>query len=165
MLTWKKNYEELVAKLEASTKELDEAKVLIEKNTELEARIKELSETPGSPDKVVELQSDITNLQAKLSEKDVDLETLRQSLDKLTAEKEVLEKKEYDFSEAVAAKALEITQAQGIPPLSAKPTSQPSSDNFDGDLVRQLENIKEPSKRREFWVKNQKELTRLLTGK
>lgn len=65
-----------------------------------------------------------------------------------------------NFEEMVAAKAIEIVSAQGVPPLSTKPSAQPSSSNLD--LVSQYNAIQDPQKQREFWVEHREELVKHL---
>jgi hypothetical protein len=83
----------------------------------------------------------------------------------LNAQVKELTDNKSEFDAAVAAKALEITQSQGIPPLSCKPSAQPASTISNGDLVSQYEALaNEPMKQRKYWEENREALVNILKG-
>ena len=127
------------------------------------------SEVEASSLKIKSLVENPVNAEAfqKMSE---ELELLKSSNATLLSEKQTLvekasnlEVKKEDFEQLVEARSLEITQAQGVPPVESKPVAQPAASTLD--VVSQLESITSPLGRREFWVKHEKELMKLLKSR
>jgi len=169
MITLKRHVTEIeakmaivVANLEKAQTELAESmtknETLVKENEVLNIRIKELTENPANVEKLEEVSTQLTEVVAENAELEQNIETLTDKVVKLEA-------KDNDFEAAVADKAIEITSAQGVPPLSTKPVVQPAALTFDGDIVAKYNSITNPLEQRLFWENNREAFVAILKGK
>jgi predicted nucleic acid-binding Zn-ribbon protein len=144
-------YEEAKSRVEALVKENE---ALIKDNEAKENKIKELTDNPVNPEAYQAMSEELE--QAKEAYNNIQAENaeLKETLD-------TLEKQDHDFEQRVEARSLEIAQAQGVPPVEAKPVAQPAADS-NADLLTQLEQIVSPVERRDFYLKNEKAILDLM---
>ena len=150
-------YKGAVAKYEALIKENE---ALIEENKNLQEmvdtkdlKIESLVETPVNADTFQKMSDELENIKNVNSE-------LGETNQMLMAKVSDLEKQEHDFEQRVEARSLEITQAQGVPPVDTKAVAQPAASNLD--VVSQYEALTNPLEKRLFWEKHNKEIMEIV---
>ena len=74
------------------------------------------------------------------------------------AKAEQLEIQQEEIETAISDEALQIVASQGVPPVDVKPVENPSATIAGGDLMAQLNAIKDPVKQRAFWLANKESL-------
>jgi len=159
MITTTKRLNVVQAQLDKAVKDLEAAETL---NKELQARVDELNkEVEAKNARILELEDfdeidpeEHEAVKGALAEAMTELEKAEEVKVSVEAKAEELEVKQEEIETAISDKALEIVASQGVPPVDVKPVDNPSATAVGGDLIGQLNAIKDPVKQRAFWLAN-----------
>lgn len=140
--------ERLTAELATVTKERDEAKAALESNNS--EAVKAGEDLQGQ---LTVANAAVESLTGQVNELKSELETTRAEL---KAAKETIANPSAQIVKIASVKAAEITGAQGQPAIAVEPQAGEGTPGSGGGLLEQLNAIKDPQARTEFYRKNRK---------
>jgi chromosome segregation ATPase len=160
LITTTKKLNEVQAKLDKALVELADAQELnITLQTKVDTQTKEIEQLKADAQVTPELHQQVKEA---LVETLAELEKSEEAKTQAQAKADALEVNQEDIEHQIAEKALELTAAQGVPPIDLKPSINPAAEAPEGDLVTQLNSIKDSAKQRAFWLANKEALMPLL---
>ena len=163
MLTTTKKLNEVTAQLDKVKQDLEAAETL---NKELQTRIDELVKINEDLKQFGEITPEVHQaVKDALAEAMTELEQAETEIESVEARAEQLESQQEDIETAISEEALQIVASQGVPPVDVKPVEDPAATAAGGDLMSQLNAIKDPVKQRAFWLANKETLMDLLQNK
>lgn len=122
------------------------------KTAQLEAEVKDLRAKLASAPDVEKAKADA--VKAATDPLNTELTQVKGELSAVKTENESLKKAQAEFDNKVNAKALEITQAQGVPPVKLSTNETPAAGNSAESLWAQYKQIKDPNERNAFYKKH-----------
>lgn len=123
-----------------------------QKSAQLEAKVKDLEAKLAAAPDVEKAKADA--VKATTDPLNTQLAQVKDELATVKAENDSLKKAQSEFDNKVNAKALEITQAQGVPPVKLSATETPAAGNSAESLWAQYKQIKDPDERNAFYKKH-----------